>query len=433
MKTTRRTFVNRLSAIAGGVTLGAYFNPLMAEEIEFASQKIAGLSPSDVAMNEDYWATIQQAYSVSPSIINLNNGGVAPQPIIVQEALDKYNRMCNDAPSYFMWQVLDSGREPLRQNLADLGGCSAEEIAINRNSTEGLETVIFGLPLKAGDEVVLTKQDYPNMLNAWKQREKRDGIKLVFLDFQFPIEDEDQIVKTFVNAFTDKTKIVHITHIINWVGQILPAKKIARAAKARGIEVVIDGAHSFAHLDYNIPDLEGDYFATSLHKWLSAPFGSGLLYIRKEKISKIWPLFANDKPDSDNIRKFESLGTRSFPIEQSIGYSLNFHNSIGSGRKEARLRYLKNYWAEKALQIPKVKIHTSLKENFSCAICGVSIDGMTASELDVALFTKYKIHAVGINWENIHCVRITPNVYTKLKDLDKLVRALGEIATSAKS
>jgi selenocysteine lyase/cysteine desulfurase len=331
-----------------------------------------------------------------------------------------------------MWRILDQGREPLRYKLAQLAGADPEEIAVNRNATEALNTVIFGLNLKAGDEVIGTKQDYPNMINAWRQRAQRDGIVYTQISFQFPIENDEEIVTAFEKAITPKTKIIHITHIINWIGQILPVKKITAMAKKHGIETIVDGAHSFGLLDYKVPELGCDYFGTSLHKFLSAPIGSGMLWIKKENIEKIWPLVCNDRPNSADIRKFETLGTRSFPIEQGIGEAVNFQNGIGSKRKEERIRYLKNYWASRVQNIPKVKIHTSFKDQYACAICGVSIDGMTPGELDGALFNNYKIHTVGIVWENISCVRITPHVYTRLQDLDKLVMAIDTIAKKGK-
>jgi selenocysteine lyase/cysteine desulfurase len=327
-----------------------------------------------------------------------------------------------------MWRILDMGREPLRQKLAELAGCDAEELAINRNTTEAVNTVIFGLNLKAGDEVIGTKQDYPNMINAWKQRALREGIAYKQISFNFPIENDDEIVKAYENAITPKTKIIHVTHIINWVGQIMPVRKIADMAHSKGIEVICDSAHSFGLLDYKIPDLGADYWGTSLHKFLSAPIGSGLLWIKKENIEKVWPLTSNDNPKGKNIRKFESLGTRSFPIEQGIGEAVNFQNAIGNKRKEDRIRYLKNYWCERVKDIPGVKLHTSLKPEYSCSIGGVSIDGITPGDLDNALFNDYKIHTVGIVWENISCVRITPHVYTKIQDVDKLVKAITEIA-----
>ena len=424
----RKKFIQQIGLLAGAFSANSLFNQLHAAEISSANQKVKHLSPNAVAADEDYWSIIQQAYTVSPAIINLNNGGVSPSPRIVQEAVERYNKLSNEGPSYYMWRILDQGREPLREKLANLAGCDKEEIAVDRNATEALNTIIFGLDLKPGDEVIGTKQDYPNMINAWKQRATREGIVYKQISFNFPIENDEEIVAVYEKAITPKTKIIHVTHVINWVGQIMPVKKICAMAHSHGLEVVCDGAHSFGLLDFTIPDLGCDYFGTSLHKFLSAPIGSGMLYIKKEKIEKIWPLVCNDKPRSTDIRKFETIGTRSFPIEQGIGEAINFQTAIGSKRKEERIRYLKNYWAEKVMNIPKVKINTSMQSKYSCAICGVSIEGMTPGELDAALFNNYKIHTVGIVWENIRCVRITPHVYTRLPDLDKLVRAIGEIA-----
>jgi selenocysteine lyase/cysteine desulfurase len=331
-----------------------------------------------------------------------------------------------------MWQILDQGREALRADLADFAGCSPEEIAIDRNTTEAMNTIIFGLPLKAGDEVVLTKQDYPNVMNSWKLREKRDGIVLKWINLELPSEDENGIVDAYTSQFTDKTKVVNVTHIINWIGQIIPVKKIAAAAHKQGIDVLVDGAHSFALLDFKIPDLDCDYFTTSLHKWMCAPFGSGLLYVKKEKIAGIWALFPDDKPLSEDIRKFERLGTRSFASEMAIGSSLDFHLAIGSKRKEERLRYLKNYWAKQVMDLPGVHFKTSLLPQYSCVIGLVSIDGMKPGEVVSSLFSNYKIHTTGMEWENISGVRVTPHVYTTLRDLDKFVRAIDEISKKKK-
>lgn len=427
----RRNFVKQLGLMAGAFSASSLFNQAHAAEFEHLNLLKKDIAPKALATDEDYWSVIQQGYTTSPALINLNNGGVSPSPRIVQEAVERFNKMTNEGPSYYMWRILDQGREPLRYKLAALAGADPEEIAINRNATEALNTVIFGLNLSKGDEVIGTKQDYPNMINAWKQRAQREGIVYTQISFQFPIENDDEIVAAFEKAITPKTKIIHITHIINWIGQILPVKKITAMAKKHGIETIVDGAHSFGLLDYKVPDLGCDYFGTSLHKFLSAPIGSGMLWIKKEKIEKIWPLVCNDKPNGTDIRKFETLGTRSFPIEQGIGEAINFQNAIGNKRKEERIRYLKNYWATRVQNIPKVKIHTSFKDEYACAICGVSIDGMTPAALDSALFNNYKIHTVGIVWENISCVRITPHVYTRIQELDKLVMGIEALAKKA--
>jgi len=424
----RRKFIQQLGLAAGAFSANSLFNQLHAAEIGQVAKSKQHLTPQQLASDEDYWSVIQQAYTVNPSIINLNNGSVSPSPRVVQEAVERYNKLSNEGPSYFMKRILDMGREPLREKLALLAGCDKEEIAINRNTTEALNTVIYGLNLKAGDEVIGCMQDYPNMVNAWRQREQREGIKYKQVNFNFPIENDEEIVVVYERAITPKTKILHITHVVNWVGQIMPVKKLCAMAQKHNLETVVDGAHSFGLLDFRIDELGCDYFGTSLHKFLSAPIGSGMLWIKKEKIGKIWPLHSSDSPNSNDIRKFENIGTRSFAIEQGIGEAINFHVAIGNKRKEERVRYLKNYWAEKVKGIPKVKLDTSLKADYSCAICGVSIDGITPSELDATLFNSYKIHAVGIVWENISCVRVTPHVYTKLEELDKLVKAIGEIA-----
>jgi selenocysteine lyase/cysteine desulfurase len=423
----RRTFLNRtgILSLLAGITV-----PAWSRNLQRALESAHGLDPEKLATDEEFWYYVQQSYTVSSSLINLNNGGVAPSPKTVQDAMKKYHDMSNEAPSYYMWRILDQGREPLRSNLARLAGCSAEEIAIQRNASEALEAVIFGLPLKAGDEVVLSKQDYPNMINAWKQREMRDGIKLIWINLELPSENNEFLASRYIQAFSPKTKVVHVTHIINWNGQIMPVRRIADAAHAKGIDVLVDGAHSFAQFEFTIPQLGADYFGSSLHKWLSACIGSGMLYVKKDKIRNVYPLFAAPSPMSDDIRKFENLGTRPFFIEQAIGKAIEFHEMIGSKRKEERLLYLKNYWMERVQGVKNVSLCTSQKPGFGCAIGLVYFEGKKPSELETYLFDKYKIHTVAIDWENIHGVRITPNVYTSTKNLDVLVEGIKSFAQS---
>lgn len=420
---SRRSFLSKAAMLAS-TSLIPSLKAFSKEELLTLATYKPEKSALELATDEDYWWQIQQAYTVSPQIINLNNGGVSPSPMVVQNAVDRYNKLANEAPSYYMWRILDQGREPLRENLAKYAGVSPEEIAINRNATEALDTVIMGLPLQRGDEIVMTRYDYPNMLHAWRQRELRDGLKINYVELDLPAEDTELIVKKYVEQMTPRTKIVHITHIMNWNGQVIPAKRIADEAHKRGIEVLIDGAHSFAHLEYKIPDLGGDYYGTSLHKWLSAPIGSGMLWVKKDKISKIFPLIPNDKPNSDNIRKFENLGTRPFMIEQAIGQALNFQLAIGNARKEARLRFLKDYWAKEASKMPKIKMNTSLKPEFSGALAHFSVEGLEAGKMEGELFAKFKIHTSPTKWEKLDGVRVTPHVYTSLRDLDRLLEGV---------
>ncbi len=424
---SRKKFLQNSALATVSLSLLEFIQPANAATLKKHLERIEPLTPAEAAKDEDFWMWVREQYTTSPNIMNLNNGGVSPQPKPVQDAHIRYYQYCNEAPSYYMWRILDQGREPLRNRLAELAGCLPEELAINRNTTEGLNTIIFGLNLKAGDEVVLTKYDYPNMMNAWKQREKRDGIKLNWVDLDLPVESDDLFVEKFEKAITPKTKIVHITHMMNWTGQVLPARKIADMAHKRGCEVIVDGSHSFVHLDYKIKDLDCDYYATSLHKWLCAPFGTGFMFIKKEKISKVWALLSAPIPDADNIGKFESIGTRSFAAEMAIGNAIDFHYLIGSKRKEERLRFLKNYWCEKLAKNPKIKFFNSLKPEFSCAIATFNIVGWDSGDLCGELFDKWKIHATTANQEGVHGVRITPHVYTTLRDLDLLVSAIEDL------
>ena len=424
----RRNFLNKISLLSASAITANIFQPAWSRNLNAALKNVENVHPAELASDDEFWHYVQQSYTVAANFINLNNGGVSPAPKVVADAMKRYYDISNEAPSYFMWRVIDQGREPLRKNLAQLAGCDAEEIALHRNASEALETIIFGIDLKAGDEVVLSKQDYPNMIGAWKQREKREGIKLVWINLDLPSEDENYLVKQYTDAFTPKTKMVQITHMINWIGQKMPVTLIADAAKKKNIEVLVDGAHTFAQFEFKIPDLNCDYFGTSLHKWLGAPIGTGLLYVRKEKIKNIWPLFGAGEKEEDNIRKFEHLGTRPFYIEQATDKAIDFYDMIGAKRKEERLLYLKNYWMQKVKDITHVKLHTSFKKEFGCAIGMVSVDGKTAAALDNYLWTNYKIHAVGINWENIHGLRVTPNVYTSTKNLDRLAEGIEKFA-----
>ena len=426
----RRSFLNKVGLLSASALTTGLFQQAWSRDLQSALKNAEAVPPADLATDEEFWYYVQQSYTIAPSFINLNNGGVAPAPKVVADAMKRNYDFSNEAPSYFMWRIIDQGREPLRKSLAQLAGCDKEEIALHRNASEALETVIFGLDLKAGDEVVLSKQDYPNMIGAWKQREKREGIKLVWINLELPSEDENYLVKQYTDAFTAKTKVVQVTHMINWIGQKMPVRKIADAAKKNNIDVLVDGAHTFAHFEFKVPELNCDYFGTSLHKWLGAPIGTGLLYVRKEKIKTIWPLFGAGEKEEADIRKFEHLGTRPFFIEEATDKAIDFYDMIGAKRKEERLLYLKNYWMERVKNIPKVKLHTSFKKEFGCAIGLVSVEGKKPAELDSYLWTNFKIHSVGIEWENISGVRITPNVYTSTKNLDRLAEGIEKFAKS---
>lgn len=414
---SRKTFIRQAAITAAGV-------PFIASmPFHFACN-----TATTLPMDETYWNTIRSLYTLDNSVINLNNGGVSPQPLAVQEAHIARYRKSNLAPSFFMWRTIDEEREPLRKRLAAMVHCSDEEIAINRNTTEGLNTIIFGLDLVKGDEVVLSTYDYPHMLNAWRQRELRDGIVLHYVKLDMPMESEDAIVERYRTAITPRTKVVHVTHVVNWTGQVVPAKRITEMAHGLGCEVIVDAAHSFAHFPLNIADIGCDYLATSLHKWLCAPFGTGMMFVRREKIGKVWPLLSSYESMKDDIRKFETIGTRSFGAEMAIHDALDFHESIGQERKTARLRFLKKYWTEKVQDLPKVRLYTSMLDSFSGGMATVGINGWNGEEMTGHLFTQRKLHVSPVQHEQVDGVRISPHIYTSLAELDLLVDELTAMA-----
>ncbi|MEN3041179.1 MAG: aminotransferase class V-fold PLP-dependent enzyme [Bacteroidia bacterium] len=371
---------------------------------------------------EDFWRSIRGEFMLHPSLINLNNGGVSPHPRSVVEALFRLELTANEAPAYVMWRIQDQ-KEPIRQRLAAIGGADPEEIAIVRNSTEALETVIFGLSLKPGDEVIAAESDYPSMIAAWKQREARDGIKVRWVRLPLPTEDENKLIAPYLEAITPRTRVIHLTHLINWTGQIVPVEKITVEAQKRGIFTIVDAAHSYAHLPLSFRAMGCDAAGVSLHKWLCAPFGTGLLYVKKDRIREIWPLFAAPADrKSDDIRKFEHLGTRSIPTEQAIAAAIDFHERIGSMRKFERLKRLRQYWLSKALQIPKIKSLTP--DRLAGALATIQVEGWTPQKLADYLLEKHRILVASIDWAGLQGIRVTPHVYTTFEELDILVNAL---------
>jgi selenocysteine lyase/cysteine desulfurase len=419
-----------MGAFAASVSLGGLSDQLIAQSATQSIQQLRQLELEDAIQNEELWKYVQQAYTTSSNFINLNNGGVSPQPKTVQDAEMRYLKMSNEGPSYYMWRLLNSDVEIIRTKLAKLGDCSKEEISLNQNTTEGIQTVIMGMDWKKGDEIVVTKQDYSTVKIGWEYLEQRYGVKIIWLDLEVPFEDDKAYLEAFLGAFTEKTKLVNLTHIINWNGQQVPVKtirKICDEARKRGVFSLVDGAHSFAQLDFKIRDLGCDAYATSLHKWLCAPFGTGMLYVRKEMIPKLWSLMPSSADQQGDIRKFEHQGTRSFARISAIGQAIDFHNMIGIQLKEKRLRYLQEYWTKALKNEEGLSIHHPQKKNYSSALGLFQIEGLTALEISQKLLNKYRIHTVAIEVENIVGVRISPNVYTKISDLDYLTEAVRAI------
>jgi selenocysteine lyase/cysteine desulfurase len=383
-----------------------------------------GRSPEAVASEEEFWEEIQRAFTVDRTIINLNNGGVSPSPRVVQEAMARYLAISNEAPTWSMWQILEPQIESVRRQLAASFGCDPEEMAITRNASEALEIVQLGIPMNSGDEVLTTNQDYPRMLTTWEQRARREGIVLKQISFPVPPPSMADLVSRFERAIGPRTRVIHCCHITNRTGQIFPIRDIVRMARARNIEVIVDGAHAYAHFPFKRDDLECDYYGTSLHKWLLAPHGTGFLYVRKEKIGDIWPLMAAPDSMRRDIRKFEEIGTHPAANHNAIAEALSFHEGIGGERKAARLRYLRDRWMRRLDGKPRVRINTSFDPAMSCALGHVGIDGIDAGALASHLWKTRRIIVTTMVSSEYQGIRVTPNVYTRVQEVDAFAEAV---------
>jgi isopenicillin-N epimerase len=405
-----------------------------AEAVVLASllnRAYASVAPEDLAGDEEYWKKIRAAYSRDPKLINLNNGGVAPSPNSVLEAEIDAIRYSNQLPAYRMWHDLEPGIEEVRKNLAQMWGADPECIAITRNASESLQIAQFGLDLQPGDEVLTTSQDYPRMITTWQQRERREKIVLKQLNYDVPAHNPADLVRLFEQGITPRTRVIHVSQVVFMTGQIMPVKEICALARARGITSIVDGAHAFAHVPFQFPDCDCDFYGASLHKWLSAPIGTGMLYVRKDRIEKHWALMAAPPSMDKNIRKFEEIGTHPAAMHNATLQALEFHGQMGAERKFARLRYLKNRWAERLSKVPGAKVLVELSPDHSGAFGTIHFDTIEPAKLSDALLAKYNIFVVPIKGPGFDGIRVSANVYTSPEEIDQFCAAVEAIVPRA--
>ena len=318
-------------------------------------------------------------------------------------------------------------KRAMAAQLADLAGCDAEEVMITRNTTESLDTVIGGFPWQKGDEAIIADQDYFSMQEMFRQQTDVHGVVVKKVSVPNHPQSDEEIVELYARAITPKTKLLMVCHMVNITGQILPIRKICDMAHRKGVEVMVDGAHAFAHIQFSVRDLGCDYYGTSLHKWLSVPLGAGMLYIKKDKIAQIRPLFADYGFEPGDIRRLNHTGTHPVATDLAIGNALEYLYTLGLDRKEARLRYLQNYWTSKVKDIPNIVLNTPTDPARSCGIANVGVKDMKPGVMAETLLKKYRIWTVAIDGQGVHGCRIVPNVYTTTKELDVFVRALQEM------
>jgi len=417
----KRTFLKSLGL------LGLSSIPAHAS-IDSMVKSVSHLSPTHVAEDEKFWEGIRQGYRLKPDYINLENGYYCIQPQETLEHFINHVREVNYQGSYYMRTVQYDNKKATAARLASLLDCSADELIITRNTTESLDMIIGGFPWKEGDEAVMAEQDYGAMLDMFKLVAKRHGVvnKIISLP-NHPASDEE-IVNLYASAITSKTKLLMVCHMVNITGQILPVRKICDMAHSKGVEVMVDGAHAFAHIKFSIADLDCDYYGSSLHKWLTVPLGAGILYVKKQNIHKVWPIFGDGNPKEDDILRLNHTGTHPVHTDLAINDAIDFYLKIGVERKEARLRFLQNYWTNQVRTLPHIILNTPEDPMRSCAIANVGVKNIPPSILAETLLKKFKIYTVAIDGANVHGCRIAPNLFTSLKDLDTLVDALKQLA-----
>ncbi len=388
---------------------------------------ISHRSVDDIAQDEDFWISIRNGYRLKPDYINLENGYYCFIPEETLELYIEHVREVNYQGAYYMRTVQFDNKKLMVMKLATLAGCSSDELIITRNATESIDMIIGGMHWKLGDEAIMAEQDYGAMLDMFQLVANRFGVVNKIISVPNHPSSDDEIVNLYENAITSKTKLLMVCHMINITGQILPVRKICDMAHKKGVQVLIDGAHAFAHIQYSISELNCDYYAASLHKWLSVPLGAGMLYVRKGNVNKIWPLLADSPRDENDISRLNHIGTHPVHTDLTITNAIDYYLKLGPERKEARLRYLQQYWTSKIRTLPHVIVNTPNDQTRACGIANVGVKSMKPSELANVLLKKYKIYTVAIDGAGVYGCRITPNLYTTTTELDVLVKALEEL------
>ena len=417
----KRTFLKHFAALGLGT-------PILYETLDKWAAQIEHLSPEEAAQDEEFWAKVRAGYRLKPDYINLENGYYCITPQEILENYIHHIRYINYQGSYYMRTVQWDNKRYMSEKLAELAGCEPEEIIITRNTTESLDTIIGGMPWEKGDEAVFALQDYGAMQDMFELQVQKHGIVNKKVSLPNHPKSDSEIVELYANAITDKTRLLMVCHMVNITGQILPIRKICDMAHSKGVDVMVDGAHAFAHINFNMHDLGCDYYGTSLHKWLSVPLGAGMLYVKKEKVAGVWQMFGEMGREAGDIQRLNHTGTHPVHTDLAIGNALEYLYHLGPERKEARLRYLQQYWSSKVRGLPNIAVNTPEESHRSCGIANVGIKSMEPSEMAKTLIDKYRIFTVAINRPGVRGCRISPNVYTTTKELDTFVAALKDMA-----
>lgn len=418
----KRTFIKSF----GAFSLIPFFN--IPSEVFDETSSIDSLKK--ISEEKELWETVRSHYKLNPDYINLESGfyNIIPSPTL-NSFIDHVKRI-NYEGSFYMRNYLEKDKEEITDSLATLVGCKKDELIITRNTTESLDLIISGFPWMKDDEAIYADQDYGSMKQMFKQISKRHGVVNKVISIPNHPKSDAEIVSLYENQISTKTRLIMVPHMVNITGQILPVKKICEMAHNNGIEVMVDGAHCIGHFNFKISELGCDYYGSSLHKWLAAPLGSGILYVNKKRISKIWPLIASYVEDKDDVKRLNHIGTHPVHNDLAILNAIDYLNWIGLNRKEKRLRFLQNYWTSALRNKSNIIINTPIESSRSCGIANVGVKGLSPSDLAKKLMLDFKIFTVAIDYANVKGCRITPNVFNTLEDIDQLIVALKKISQS---
>jgi selenocysteine lyase/cysteine desulfurase len=422
MSHSRRNFLKKTSLAGLGWAV-----PKLGKSTMQAALVGRNLDPTVLAQDESFWAQIRQQFAISPNLINLNNAGVSPHPRVVGEAVTHYTRQINEAPGYYMWRVLERRRSTTLAKLAALMGCTPTELTLVRNATEALDTVLKGIDFQPGEEILISDQDYPAVLNMVAQLERRHQVVVRRITLPVGNVQPEEFIGAYRAALSPRTRLMIFCHVINLQGQILPVKQLTELAHGNGTEVLVDAAHSVGQLPMQVQEWGCDYLGSSLHKWLCAPYGTGVLYVKKDRAKKLWPLFGPPENQHDHPGKYHHLGTRSVAAELAVSHAIDFHQMIGTAQKRARLLYLRNYWITRAQEIPGFSLVGPTEDDLSTAIGSFRIAGHESRKISGQLINTYNVYNTVMGHPQVRAVRISPNVYTTVRELDAFISGLKAI------
>lgn len=376
------------------------------------------------------WSQVKALYGIGQyPYLHLNSGSVGIMPTVVKNQLKVLTDQLNQNPPYEVWDNLEDTRYRNRERLGKVIGAKAEEVTVVRNTTEAINLVVHGTAVTSQDRIICATSDYTYAVGSLKMLAKKQGAELtiVSLDDLDTISDE-KIIQRYTVALKGGAKLLLVSLVSFREGRVLPVKEITEVAHAHGAKVLLDAAHGYCHIDHDVKKLGIDYYATSLHKWLTSPHGTGLLYIKEENIEALDPPLPLMEED-EGIEKFSHLGTRAFQNEVAIEYALDFQETIGLKRKQKRLKSLTDYWSSKVEEVSNLRFHTPRVKGKYGAIMTFSLKNISTKKLLKTLYDDFGIHAKISGYPDKSFVRITPNLFTLESDLDLLVESIHDISS----